>query len=53
MAQGAHFLSDVIFSGVFTFLTGWLLYFLFLHRWQVRQTARSNRNYERNYEKSL
>ena len=32
MAQGAHFLSDVIFSGVFTFLTAWLLYFLILHR---------------------
>jgi lipid A 4'-phosphatase len=31
MAQGAHFLSDVIFSGVFTFLTGWLLYFLILY----------------------
>jgi lipid A 4'-phosphatase len=30
MAQGAHFLSDVIFSGVFTFLAGWLLYFLIL-----------------------
>ena len=39
MAQGAHFLSDVIFSGVFTFLAGWLLYFLMLRRWQIRQTA--------------
>ena len=46
MAQGAHFLSDVIFSGIFTFLTGWLLYFLLLHRWPSRQTACSERNYE-------
>lgn len=36
MAQGAHFLSDVIFSGVFTFLAGWLLYFLLLHRRHIR-----------------
>ncbi|MGE5817694.1 MAG: phosphatase PAP2 family protein, partial [Deltaproteobacteria bacterium] len=35
MAQGAHFLSDVIFSGVFTFLTAWLHYFLLLHHWHV------------------
>jgi lipid A 4'-phosphatase len=47
MAQGAHFLSDVIFSGVFTFLTGWLFYFLFLHRWQIRQTAGDNHSYEK------
>jgi len=39
MAQGAHFLSDVIFSGVFTFLVAWLLYFLLLHHWQIRQSA--------------
>jgi lipid A 4'-phosphatase len=32
MAQGTHFLSDVIFSGVFTFLVAWLLYFLILDR---------------------
>ena len=43
MAQGAHFLSDVIFSGVFTFLVGWLLYFLLLHRWQMRQDAPGDR----------
>lgn len=39
MAQGAHFLSDVIFSGVFTFLAAWLLYFLLLRHWQMRQNA--------------
>ena len=39
MAQGAHFLSNVIFSGVFTFLAAWLLYFLLLHHWQTRQNA--------------
>ena len=43
MAQGAHFLSDVIFSGVFTFLVGWLLYFLLLHRWQMRRDTPSDR----------
>jgi lipid A 4'-phosphatase len=37
MAQGAHFLSDVIFSGVFTLLTGWLLYYLLLRRKQQYQ----------------
>lgn len=47
MAQGAHFLSDVIFAGVFTFLAGWLLYFLLLHRWQIRQATCSNPNYEK------
>ncbi len=41
MAQGAHFLSDVIFSGVFTVLVAWLLYFLLLHHWQMRQNAPS------------
>ncbi len=41
MAQGAHFLSDVIFSGVFTFLAAWLLYFLLLHHWQMRRNASS------------
>jgi lipid A 4'-phosphatase len=39
MAQGAHFLSDVIFSGVFTFLAAWLLYFLFLRHWPIRQVT--------------
>jgi lipid A 4'-phosphatase len=34
MAQGAHFLSDVIFAGVFTFLTTWFLYYLLLHQKQ-------------------
>jgi lipid A 4'-phosphatase len=47
MAQGAHFLSDVIFSGVFTFLAGWLLYFLILHQWQIRQTASNKYAYEK------
>jgi lipid A 4'-phosphatase len=47
MAQGAHFLSDVIFAGVFTFLAGWLLYFLLLHRWQMRQTASHKCSYEK------
>jgi lipid A 4'-phosphatase len=46
MAQGAHFLSDVVFSGVFTLLTGWLLYFLILHHWQGRQTASNKCIYE-------
>ncbi|MHA1536673.1 MAG: phosphatase PAP2 family protein [Alphaproteobacteria bacterium] len=26
MMQGAHFFSDVVYSGVFMFITGWLLY---------------------------
>ncbi len=39
MAQGAHFLSDVIFSGVFTFLAAWLLYFIFLRHWPTRLTT--------------
>jgi lipid A 4'-phosphatase len=39
MAQGAHFLSDVIFSGVFTFLAAWLLYFLLLRHWPKKQNA--------------
>ena len=30
MSRGAHFLSDVIFSGVFTFLVSYLLYLLLL-----------------------
>jgi lipid A 4'-phosphatase len=46
MAQGAHFLSDVVFAGVFTLLTGWLLYFLILHQWQGRQTASNKCIYE-------
>ena len=28
IAQGAHFLSDVIFAGFFTFLVAWILHFL-------------------------
>jgi lipid A 4'-phosphatase len=39
MAQGAHFLSDIIFSGVFTFLIAWLLYFLILDRRKYQQIA--------------
>lgn len=38
MAQGAHFLSDVIFAGVFTFLAGWLLYFLILRPRSIGET---------------
>jgi len=30
IAQGAHFLSDVIFAGFFTFLVAWVLYLLIL-----------------------
>jgi membrane-associated phospholipid phosphatase len=45
IAQGAHFLSDVIFSGVFTFLSGWLLYFLILRPRQIRTTPGSKHNY--------
>lgn len=30
IAQGAHFLSDVIFAGFFTFLVAWILQFLIL-----------------------
>jgi lipid A 4'-phosphatase len=30
IAQGAHFLSDVIFAGFFTFLVAWILHFLIL-----------------------
>jgi len=30
IAQGAHFLSDVIFAGFFTFLVAWILYLLIL-----------------------
>jgi lipid A 4'-phosphatase len=37
MAQGAHFLSDVIFSGVFTFMVAWLLYLLLIYRQENRQ----------------
>ncbi len=32
MAQGAHFLSDIVFSGVFTVLVAWLLSVLILDR---------------------
>jgi membrane-associated phospholipid phosphatase len=30
MSLGAHFLSDIVFSGVFTFSISYLLYFLVL-----------------------
>jgi lipid A 4'-phosphatase len=46
MAQGAHFLSDVIFSGVFTFLAGWLLYFLILHPRRIEKRLGDIHNYE-------
>lgn len=46
MAQGAHFLSDVIFAGVFTFLVGWLLYFLMLRQRQIRQGFVTNKHEE-------
>jgi lipid A 4'-phosphatase len=45
MAQGAHFLSDVIFAAVFTFLAGWLLYFLIL-RPRHFDKLQSTNNYE-------
>ena len=32
MAAGAHFFSDVVFAGVFTFLTIWLVHG-WLYRW--------------------
>jgi lipid A 4'-phosphatase len=32
MAMGAHFLSDTIFAGVFTFIIVWLIYAL-IYRW--------------------
>jgi len=34
MAMGAHFLTDVIFAGVFTFLVIWLVHG-FLYRWRA------------------
>ena len=37
MSVGAHFLSDVIFSGVFTFLVSFALYFVLLR--PIRKTA--------------
>lgn len=37
MSFGAHFLSDVAFSGVFTFLIIWTLYGL-IYRWRTRLT---------------
>ena len=36
-SRGAHFFSDVAFSGVFTFLIIWLLYAL-IYRWRTRIT---------------
>jgi membrane-associated phospholipid phosphatase len=33
MAAGAHFFSDVVFAGVFAFLTIWLMHGL-LYRWR-------------------
>jgi membrane-associated PAP2 superfamily phosphatase len=37
LSGGAHFFSDVVFSGVFTFLIIWIAYAL-LYRWRTRLT---------------
>ena len=37
MSFGAHFLSDVVFSGVFTFLIIWTVHGL-IYRWRTRLT---------------
>lgn len=41
MAQGAHFLSDVIFAGVFTLLVAWLLYFIILYPHEKQSQAKT------------
>jgi lipid A 4'-phosphatase len=48
MAMGGHFFTDVVFSGVFTFLIIWLMHG-FLFRW--RATATSDRAVERALER--
>jgi lipid A 4'-phosphatase len=45
---GAHFPSDVIFAGVFTFLVVWAVYFL-IYRWP--RTRRSDDDVERALER--
>ena len=37
LSAGAHFFSDVVFSGVFTFLIIWIVYAL-IYRWRTRLT---------------
>ena len=37
LSGGAHFFSDVVFSGVFTFLIIWILHGL-IYRWRTRLT---------------
>ena len=44
MARGGHFLSDVIFAGIFTALVVWLLHGLF-YRW--RRTRLSEKKFEK------
>jgi len=39
LSGGAHFFSDVVFSGVFTFLIIWIVYGL-IYRWRTRLTDR-------------
>ena len=38
MAAGAHFFSDVVFAGVFTFLLIWLVHG-WLYRWPRTRTS--------------
>ena len=40
MMQGAHFLSDVLFSGVFMFVTAWLLYRLVMAMPEINEPIR-------------
>lgn len=40
--QGAHFLSDVLFAGVFVSLTALGLYWLMLRNWQAPQGAKAS-----------
>jgi len=39
LSGGAHFFSDVVFSGVFTFVIVWVVYGL-IYRWRTRLTDR-------------
>ncbi|MGA7486103.1 MAG: phosphatase PAP2 family protein, partial [Xanthobacteraceae bacterium] len=48
MAAGAHFFSDVVFAGVFSFLVIWLMHGL-LYRW--RHTRISDATVERALER--
>jgi membrane-associated PAP2 superfamily phosphatase len=48
MAGGGHFFTDVVFSGVFTYLTIWLVY-AFIYRW--RSTRITDKGVERAIER--